>query len=655
MNEGDQEHEGEGSKLEALIELVDVMFPDRYRLFTPRRRINFDEDRKVGLEHLEPATAALDDLSSDREVDLEVVIKILDCIKYLNVDERDADRLRARVVAHVERRWHQFHPQLANRVVQHYGGAALLKSFPQLQSSPVFLSQLADALRQSKSTTSWIVDLLSKLEVFDLAAARVLIAGLMSREREDTELSTALFLAIARNLGWTPWVSLMAVLVARPDYADKGALFEARGDETRESKPTIAARLEMARALENQTKVRAVAAMLLELTATNAGWSDTGVLARPAETRAAYVEGLQALIAEDDDLRRCVIEALLWLPTNQAADLAQFAAAALAAAIDREFLLELEQHGVRLVQYGARAVRAARFNDRIETGELPTPGGLVQSIAALENPLAISDEPAKTWLGDRNIERLIESTIAAVEAKVAAGYNCNGDQGEDRLLSSLFAVLADRFAALDTALEAMARAASAPHRAAVAMRYRNVDRPEEGDKGIKGAPRFAADLCLIVDPEIDGTSLGRRVTLVQAKRVYRNKKAKKQPAWERSFKLDREQRLALQQQTHSSVYFFFAPPLGGRGVPVIPTQLVADLSELKGTGGTLRREVVAVASRSLADWLTYDALSLRVGDPYAELLKKAEGEPGGVACDLLEIPTVEIDIALVPRSERDRR
>ncbi|MDK2769696.1 MAG: hypothetical protein KYX69_18480 [Sphingomonas sp.] len=196
----------------------------------------------------------------------------------------------------------------------------------------------------------------------------------------------------------------------------------------------------------------------------------------------------------------------------------------------------------------------------------------------------------------------------------------------------------------------MARAAAAPRRASVSMQYRNIDRGEEGDTGVKGAKSFSADLCLIVDPMLDGISLGRRVTLVQAKRLHRNKKAKEQPAWQASFAIDRKQRLALQAQTEWSVYFFHAPPLGGRGVPVIPTQLVADLSEHKGTGTRLRMEVVAAASRSLADWLTYDALSLRVGDPYAALVEKAEGEPGCLPRRPLDLPTVEVRVGLTPRS-----
>ncbi|MBZ9668704.1 hypothetical protein LB536_03055 [Mesorhizobium sp. ES1-3] len=374
-------------------------------------------------------------------------------------------------------------------------------------------------------------------------------------------------------------------------------------------------------------------------------------MSRPAEVRAAYVDTLRIAIAGDFALRRAVIEALLWFADSRTADLAQFAAVAVAEADDRLWLIELETHPIRMVRYAARAVRAAKFAAPLTVPALTTGGGLIQSLAVIEGSGTTTEEPARTWLGDRAVEQLIERTITSVEMQFARDYEAHGDEGEDRILSSLFTTLAMRFSFLDNALEALARAASAPRRAAVSMRYRNVDRSEEGKAGIKGAKSFSADLCLIVDPILDGISLGRRVTLVQAKRLYRDHAAAIQPAWDSSFAIKLNQRRALQKQTASSVYFFHGPPLGGRGVPVIPTQLVADLSEHQGSGAQFARAAVALASRSLADWLTYDALALRVGDPYAKLVEKAEGRPGSLARHLLGIPTVEVDIVIAKRRE----
>lgn len=639
------------TELDVLCGVIAHLFPERTRP-KPRRRINIGNDRDLGADELEPATSALADAASDSHVDVEVVLKLLGAIEKLGWTGIDVDTFRARVISHVERRWLSFVEPLVECVLQTYQPSSVFRTFPKLRCERFLASRLAASLATPQGYTFRLEEVLDELAPETLAEARLLVAAFLERGiRDERGLATSLFCALGRGMGWTPWVSLQAILHVRPDYAGLHATFERVGDRSRESQSTIDRRLEMAREIEAHAKVRDVAGLLLELIGQGTEWRDDGLLSRPAETRAAFVDRLRATIGNDPQVRQAVIEALLWSAGGRAADLAQFAAVALAQPEDRATLLELERHPVRLVQYAARAVRAAKFSERLEAGTLPPGGSLLQSLVTLDGGAAPADEPARTWLGDRAVERLIEQTISRVEARVAKEYHNHGGEGEDRLLSSLFRELALRFSDLDQALASLARAAAAPHRAAVSMEYRNVDRAEEGARGIKKAKSFSADLCLIVDPRINGVSLGRRVTLVQAKRLYRNTKVRQQLTWLDSFKIDRDQRLHLQEQTHSSVYFFLGPPLGGRGVPVIPASLVGDLSEYKGSGTALSRGAVAVASRSLADWLTYDVLALRVGDAYAELVKRAAGAPGALPRPLLEVPTVEVQIALAPSSE----
>lgn len=647
MADEDGMGEAPATSEEILGAVIDALLPDGEFFTRSRRVLNLGSvSRPPSFALIQQAVAALADESADKHVNLNAVLKLLETSDRFRATGHDA-ALRAGIVQHVERRWADFVQPLAVHAARQHRGYALFELFPRLSSDPSFIARLADELGSSNRHNLWLEDLLSHLVVTSKQQARILIAAIAGRDEPD--LATCLFCAIGRGLGWTSWTSLMAILQVRPEYAQPQADFEIPKRQS-DSRELVAARTEMGRAIEGQTRVRGLAAMLLELVQPMSGYDDASLLARPAETRAAYVDGLKDLVGDDATLRQAAIEVLLWWPRGRSADLAQFAAVALAETDDRDALIGLEDHPADLVRYAARAVRAAKFHDQPAGTVLPTVTGLVEALSALESGTVDTGEFPRTWLGDRNIERLIEHTIARVEAQVAGEYDDHGDEGEDRLLSTLFRQLALRFSDLDNALEALARAASAPHRASVSMRYRNVDRAEEGAKGVKGAKSFSADLCLIVDPMLDGTSLGRRVTLVQAKRLYRNKKAKIQPTWEASFKIDRDQRLALQAQTDSSVYFFHAPPLGGRGVPVIPTQLVADLSEHQGSGTRLRKEVVAVASRSLADWLTYDALALRVGDPYAELVEKAEGAPGCLPRRLLELPTVEVQVGVMPRS-----
>lgn len=621
---------------------------------TPRRPIEIDEDQGPSVDEVIAATAALANSAADPHVDATVVMKLLDLIEAFCRNGMHIDTIRTRVTAHVERRWPYFVESLVDWALESYQSSSVFSAFPKLRSEAALFNRLAASIATRQHYAFQLERVLDELAPNAISVARALVAALVergNRDRDDLALATSLFCALGRGMGWTAWVSLQAILHVRPDYAGPHATFEREGDRSKYSQETIHHRLEMAQAIEAMAKVRDVASLLLELFGQGVGWHDRGLLNRPAETRAAFVDNLRAAIGHNPQLRQAVIEALLWSADGRAADLAQFAAVALAQPEDRSALLELERHPVRVVQHATRAVRAAKFGKQLGTGALPAGGSLLQAVVTLDSSVASAAEPARTWLGDRAVERLIEQTIARVEAKYAEEYANHGDEGEDRLLSSLFRELALRFSDLDQALEALARAAAAPHRASVTMEYRNVDRAEEGAKGIRKVKSFSADLCLIVDPMIDGTSLGRRVTLVQAKRLYRNKKARKQPAWSDSFKIDRDQRVHLQEQTPASVYFFHGPPAGGRGVPVIPTHLVADLSEHRGSGTTLSRDVVAVASRSLADWLTYDALALRVGDPYAELVKRARGAPGSLPRPLLDVPTVEVQVALRPRSE----
>jgi hypothetical protein len=246
-------------------------------------------------------------------------------------------------------------------------------------------------------------------------------------------------------------------------------------------------------------------------------------------------------------------------------------------------------------------------------------------------------------------ERLIERTVANVEAQFAEEYRHHGDDGEERLLAILFDRLATQFTALDQALLTAARAAGAPRRSSVELHYRSVDKPEEGRRGIRSAKRFSTDLCLIVSPSLDGKPLPRRATIIQAKRLYRDKWRRKSmlAVWQGSFHLKPSQVAALIEQTQSSFYLFQGPPLGGRGVPIIPARLVSELAAHQGgAGAELAREMVAIASQPLAEWLTYEALALRTGDPFDELVRKAEGLEGGLARRLLALPTLDIRVAV---------
>lgn len=167
-------------------------------------------------------------------------------------------------------------------------------------------------------------------------------------------------------------------------------------------------------------------------------------------------------------------------------------------------------------------------------------------------------------------------------------------------------------------------------------------------------PSFSADLCLIVDPYLDGRPLGKRATLVQAKRLRLKDTTHPEKGLGNSFKLDPAQMRDLIRQTGSSFYLFQCPGLLGRGVPMIPTQLVEDLARYHAASrAPIPADLVGPASRPFAEWLTYMVLGLRTGDPLTELVAKAEGGDGRRPRPLARFGTVEIALRVSDIKPRD--
>lgn len=75
---------------------------------------------------------------------------------------------------------------------------------------------------------------------------------------------------------------------------------------------------------------------------------------------------------------------------------------------------------------------------------------------------------------------------------------------------------------------------------------------------------------------------------------------------------------------------------------------------ISSIGVTISHGSVGIASRSLADWFNYDALALRIGDPFQDLVDKATGNPGSLPSPPINIPSLVVEIVLVPTKEDDQ-
>ena len=87
------------------------------------------------------------------------------------------------------------------------------------------------------------------------------------------------------------------------------------------------------------------------------------------------------------------------------------------------------------------------------------------------------------------------------------------------------------------------------------------------------------------------------------------------------------------------------PESAGRTIEMIPARLVAEHLPSRGKTVGLRREFVALASRSLARWLTYDVVGLWTGDPKVQVVRKAAGADGRRPYLLVEL---EVSISSDP-------
>ncbi|MBY4610719.1 hypothetical protein K6M90_24055 [Rhizobium sp. 9T] len=542
----------------------------------------------------------------------------------------------------VDEEWDRSGPAFAELAIGYSRNQLdIFNVLPRLLGSAEFLDAICDALEANELE---FVNLYFPLDRLALPTRNQLrrLFQLASHKNGPVFIHNAVK-AASKNVGWSPWLKLFCVIWLFPELADnRDAImpvarnFHSDTDATAREEAWKAARLD--------AKTRSVAAVVIDL-------NETLRNATP-DIRQVYADRLRRSIGNDDSLRQAAIEALLWTVRERQRDTALYAAVQLASPNDRELLSELERHPDRRTQYEAAQLRLA-FEDAVdpESGwTIPRRVGISDGLFAMTLSHPEIGESAHTWLGDRLLERMIEQTVAALEAEAAREYYRHHGSGEEKLVERFFTKLSAKFEMLDRGLAEMASASGRGRRTNISIRYRSVDKAEEGSRGVsrekdsgKPPPAFSADLCLIVNAMLDGKSLGKRATLVQVKRLYPSKSGP--GGWGVSYRIDPVQTSDLLRQTSSAVFLFQGPSVNGRGLPVIPAQLVDDLAHNQvRSGKALRATTIGVASKPLADWFTYDLVALRIGDPYGALVEKAERGPGSDAYDLFRYGTVEVEV-----------
>lgn len=557
-----------------------------------------------------------------------------------------ADELVEEVRALVDRRWSEIAVAIARILIaDSVHRDSIRVCLPRLLSAPELIEGLIDLLEDKVDVhLPYIVDL-AMLRIASVDQLRRALP--LTRGQYDPHLGMYLIGAAVRSFGWTSWLKLHTILLVYPtlaglDYVEEPApVSESLADHYAQE-----LRREAWRNIATDEPVRRLAQLIVDL---------DGALAYSApDVRGVYVGRLRDAIGSDHKLRAVAIEALLGPPRSRQQDLGLYAATALAKPEDESLILELTSHPDREVGYRASMLQHAVFGLADTAGPWPRPTltGIAEGLFQIRLE-ASAHEHAKTWLGDRLLEMMIEHTVASEEERFARDYAKYSESDEEEgLLRTLFGNLAHQFEQLDQALLATARARRSDRRTRVNLSYRSVSKSEEGKPGIRGkgvdddaAKRFSADLCLIVSPHLEGKALGRRAILVQAKRLYRRDRSIPTNGFESSYKLKADQIDDLTKQTASSFFLFQGPGGAGRGVPILPTQFLSDLAfHQAATRGQIEHAMITAASWSLSEWLTYEVLALRVGDPLEELVAKASGGEGRQPRHLGRFGTVEIEV-----------
>ncbi|KAE9649118.1 hypothetical protein [Pseudomonas sp. PB106] len=336
------------------------------------------------------------------------------------------------------------------------------------------------------------------------------------------------------------------------------------------------------------------------------------------ETESAWRRQLQCLIGDDLALKKAVTELLLWFGGTDYDHSIIFALAELWGDQLGAALAELHCHPASLVRLRAETLQGL-------ISEVPNAGQLLLQAQSHRLGLAppVGSALARTWIGDVQIEQLIERELEACARSFGNLVPATAGSGEENLAATLFANLASSFLNINTALQRLASQRKDNEYLQFTLQYRMVGKPEEGAPSL-GATRFSTDVCLIFQAQEAGNaSFTERGTLIQAKRMFGGDPVAKPE----TYSVKPTQLSDMVKQTLES-YLLLIGPFESAPMPVIPAQLYLDLIKRGATTSRIKPALADQIGRGLASWLLYEVIGLWAGDPRTTVVKKALGGPG---------------------------
>lgn len=336
-----------------------------------------------------------------------------------------------------------------------------------------------------------------------------------------------------------------------------------------------------------------------------------------AETKASWRRELRAIVGDDPALRRAVTEALLWFGSTRDDHAVLFAVLELYDNDLETALAPLRGHFNGLVRRRVAAVidMARREPDAME---------LLRSRHSTTTPSrsARADGlgPARTWIGDSRVERLIEDALDEAARSAGADISRTLDSGEETHVTVLFERLRGAFSAISDRLAALAVETNANERLSLKLEHRVVGKPEEGQPGVctKG---FSADVCLLFEARDSRKRFARRASLLQAKRLYRKRSA----LYVDYYPVKTSQLEDLAGQTMASFLLLLGPECDGVNIPVIPARLFLEMVERGQSSTQIAPADASRLGKGIGAWLVEDVIGLWTGDWKASIVNRAQG------------------------------
>lgn len=483
-----------------------------------------------------------------------------------------------------------------------------MECWPRLRSDISLRDLLVEALQEGFCKVDCSVPHLRYLDGDLVTAKRVLAIVMKTLPRRPVEKGfpkSALALLMAQWAGHSTWGQLQHVL-----------WLEGETEDTH-----VQAALDAL-----PSNIGRVRALLREFEIIILTQPDYALSELSPETRASWRRELKSVIGDDEALRAATTEALLWFGPTWLDRAILFAVLELNAASLESSLQPFAAHPDALVRRRAHAVLGMA---------LPGPDLVDLLTRRREIAGASMDAPlpaTRTWVGDARIERLIETTLDEVAHAAGAAIGKTLDSGEETHVMLLFERLRESFDRMTDRLAKLAAETHANERLTLRLDYRVVGKQEEGNAGV-GTDRFSTDICLIFEAREAGQCFAHRASLLQAKRLYRNKNS---PAVD-YYPIKADQLADLAGQTMASFLLLLGPTCNGTAIPVIPAQLVLDLIERGEPSTQMAPAQASRLGKAIGTWLVEDIIGLWAGDWDEEIITRAKGGPNREPYLLVEV------------------